>query len=96
MYQLKDFSISRILIIALMASLTIACGASDDAGEEHPCRITVSQSILSDTIKDDNESSVADSTLVLIESFLFRDSTELQILTKELTGPEKCHSLVHQ
>ena len=92
MYQLKDFSISRILIIALMASLTIACGASDDAGEEHPGRITVSQSILSDTIKDDNESSVADSTLVLIESFLFRDSTELQILTKELTGPEKCHS----
>lgn len=74
-----------------MASLTIACGASDDTAK-HPGQLTVSPAILLDTVKDDNESSLADSALVLIESFLFRDSTELQILTRELEGPEKCHS----
>ena len=29
---------------------------------------------------------------MLIDSFLFKDSTELQILTKELRDSEKCHS----
>ena len=81
MNQLKDFSISRIFILYLMASLTIACGSSHDDTAEYPGQRPVSQVISTDTIKDDNKSSLADSALVLIESFLFRDSTALQILT---------------
>jgi len=42
--------------------------------------------------KDSIESKLLDSALVLIDSFLFKDSTELQILTKELRDSEKCHS----
>ena len=38
------------------------------------------------------DESVLDTFDVILSSFLFKDSTELQILTKELTGPEKCHS----
>ena len=29
---------------------------------------------------------------IVIDSYQFKDSTELQVLTKELTAPEKCHS----
>ena len=42
--------------------------------------------------ENSNDETEVDKELILIDSFLYKDSTELQILTKELTSPEKCHS----
>ena len=39
-----------------------------------------------------NYEAAEDTVLILVDSFLFKDSTELQILTKELRDSEKCHS----
>lgn len=75
---MASFKSGTLVILAFISVLFSSCTVSEPTNHK---------------IQDSsNNEVVVDTVLILVDSFLFKDSTELQILTKELTGPEKCHS----
>ena len=75
---MKTFKPGTLAILAFISVLFSSCTFSEPANHK---------------IQDNsNSEAVVETVLILVDSFLFNDSTELQILTKELKDSEKCHS----
>lgn len=66
------------LILSFISSLILACTPS----------VPENSVVISDSSKED---SLLDSTWALVDSFRFKDSTELQIFTKETIDSLQCH-----
>lgn len=79
----------RILVIAIFPSLVIGCNQSENVATFD---IIGLQASLKEVTGDTNQLLWSDSAFVLVDSYQFKDSTELQIITKELKDSEKCHS----
>ena len=67
------------LILSFVSSLILACTQS----------VPENSVVISDSSKED---SLIDSTWALVDSFRFKDSTELQIFTKDSIDSLQCHS----
>lgn len=88
-YQLKCFSRYKRLLITLSASSFLACNQPQGVSISNVLGL---QAGLKEVTGDANQLLWSDSAFVLVDSYLFKDSTELQIITKELKDSEKCHS----
>lgn len=78
----------KIILFFIAANIWSSCAEPYQAdNQESATKISESKT---DTVH--NGAANSSTPLILVDAFQFKDSTELQILTKELTGPEKCHS----